>query len=83
MEIIDTHTHLYLEQFEDDFDEVMERSFKCGVKKFVFPSISSKYNKRMIKAYSKYPSNIFLNCSTIIYKWATYSRIAAHYLGYV
>ena len=60
MEIIDTHTHLYLEQFEDDFDEVMERSFKCGVKKFVFPSISSKYNKRMIKAYSKYPSNIFL-----------------------
>lgn len=60
MEIIDTHTHLYLEQFEDDFDEVMERSFECGVKKFVFPSISSKYNKRMIKAYRKYPSNIFL-----------------------
>ena len=36
MEIIDTHTHLYLNQFDDDFDEMILRSFQCGIKKFVF-----------------------------------------------
>ena len=60
MEIIDTHTHLYLDQFENDFDETIKRSFDCGVKKFVFPSISSKYNEKMISCYNKYPENIFL-----------------------
>ena len=60
MEIIDTHTHLYLDQFDDDFDEMIQRSFDCGVKKFVFPSISSKYNKRMINTLKKFPKNFFL-----------------------
>jgi len=60
MEIIDTHTHLYLDQFEDDFDEMIQRSFDCGVKKFVFPSISSKYNERMINTLKKFPKNFFL-----------------------
>ena len=40
MEIIDTHTHLYLEQFEDDFDEVMERSFKSWVNGYLVHIIS-------------------------------------------
>ena len=60
MEIIDTHTHLYLDQFDDDFDEMIQRSFDCGVKKFVFPSISSKYNERMINTLKKFPKNFFL-----------------------
>ena len=60
MEIIDTHTHLYLDQFDDDFDEMIQRSFDCGVKKFVFPSISSKYNERMINTLNKFPKNFFL-----------------------
>ena len=60
MEIIDTHTHLYLDQFDDDFDEMIQRSFDCGVKKFVFPSISSKYNEKMLDRLKKYPDNIFM-----------------------
>ena len=48
MEIIDTHTHLYLEQFDEDFEDMMQRSFDCGLKKFVFPSISSKYNFQLM-----------------------------------
>ena len=36
MEIIDTHTHLYLDQFDNDFDDMILRSFECGIKKFVF-----------------------------------------------
>ena len=60
MEIIDTHTHLYLDQFDDDFDEMIQRSFDRGVKKFVFPSISSKYNEKMLARLKKYPDNIFI-----------------------
>ena len=60
MEIIDTHTHLYLEQFDEDFDDMMQRSFDCGLKKFVFPSISSKYNEKMLSVLKKYPKNFFL-----------------------
>ena len=61
MEIIDTHTHLYLDQFDNDFDEMIQRSFDCGVKKFVFPSISSKYNEKMLGRLKKYPDNIVYN----------------------
>ena len=60
MEIVDTHTHLYLEQFDGDFEDMMQRSFDCGLKKFVFPSISSKYNEKMLSVLKKYPENFFL-----------------------
>ena len=53
MKLIDTHTHLYLKEFDDDFEQVVKRSKKLGIKKFIFPSIHSKYNKRMIDTYNK------------------------------
>ena len=60
MEIVDTHTHLYLDQFDDDFDETVRRSLENNISKFVFPSISSKYYNKMIECKRKYPKNIFL-----------------------
>lgn len=53
MKIIDTHTHLYLKEFDDDFNQVIEKSRNIGVKKFIFPSIHSKYNDRLISSYNK------------------------------
>ena len=53
MKIIDTHTHLYLKEFDEDFDEVISKSIEIGVEKFLFPSIHSKYNERMISSYEK------------------------------
>ena len=53
MKIIDTHTHLYLKEFDEDFDEVIRKSVEIGVDKFLFPSIHSKYNDRMISLYEK------------------------------
>ena len=53
MKIIDTHTHLYLKEFDEDFDEVISKSIEIGVKKFLFPSIHSKYNERMINSLKK------------------------------
>ena len=60
MEIVDTHTHLYLDQFDNDFDETIGRSLEKNISKFVFPSISSKYYNKMIIRKEKYPNNIFL-----------------------
>ena len=53
MKLIDTHTHLYLKEFDVDFDQVVNNSKVIGVKKFIFPSIHSKYNQRMIDAHNK------------------------------
>ena len=53
VKIIDTHTHLYLKEFDEDFDEVVSKSIEIGVDKFLFPSIHSKYNERMINSLKK------------------------------
>ena len=57
--MIDTHTHLYLDHFKDDIDDVMQRAISVGVKKFYLPSISSKYNKSMHDLESKFPDKVF------------------------
>ena len=53
MELIDTHTHLYSKEFDSDIDQVVNKSRDIGINKFIFPSIHSKYNKRMIDTYNK------------------------------
>jgi TatD DNase family protein len=58
--IIDTHTHLYLKQFNEDIDLVINRSKEIGVKKFIFPAIYSSYFNDMHYLKDKYPDNIYL-----------------------
>jgi len=60
MQIIDTHTHLYLKQFNQDIDEVIKRAINNGVDKFIFPAIDSSYSKQMHDLQSKYSKNIYL-----------------------
>lgn len=37
--MIDTHSHIYLEQFKDDIDEVLDRAVENGVKEILMPAI--------------------------------------------
>lgn len=37
--MIDTHSHIYLEQFDEDRDEVMQRAQEAGVKAIFMPAI--------------------------------------------
>ena len=60
MNIIDTHTHLYLKQFNKDIDLVINRSKEIGVKKFIFPAIDSSHFDSMHSLKNKYPDNIYL-----------------------
>ena len=60
MEIIDTHTHLYLNHFKNDIDEVISKSIENNIQKFIMPSIDSSHMQSMYDLKSRYPKNIFL-----------------------
>ena len=58
--IIDTHTHLYVEQFDTDYKEVIQRAMEVGVEKFFLPAIDSTYTERMFRLQKAYPKEVFL-----------------------
>ncbi len=55
----DTHTHLYLKEFDDDRDQTIQRAINAGVKYMLLPNIDNGTAKPMIDLCRKYPSNIF------------------------
>lgn len=59
MNFIDTHTHLFLNQFEKDIDNVIEHAIANGVNKMLLPNISSETTTAMIELCKKYPKNCF------------------------
>ena len=60
MKMIDTHTHLYVEAFDDDRDEVIQRAIAKGVDEFYLPAIDSTYTQRMLDLEKAYPEHIRL-----------------------
>ena len=60
MHLIDTHTHLYLESFDEDRNKVIERALSEGVNHFFMPSINSKYFNRMFQLEKQYFNKIHL-----------------------
>ena len=60
MNITDTHTHLYSEEFDMDRDEMIQRAINNGVTRFFIPAIDSNYIQKMYELESDYPDNIFL-----------------------
>ena len=60
MKLIDTHTHLYIEDFDHDRYDQIELAIKNGVYKFFLPAIDQSYTKKMLSLKSKYPKNIYL-----------------------
>lgn len=53
--LIDTHTHLYSEEFDNDREEMIQRAREAGIGKFYIPAIDSTYTKRMLDLEKKYP----------------------------
>ena len=60
MKLIDTHTHLYLEAFDQDRDQVIKKAIELGVDRFYLPAIDSSYTERMLDLEKKYPNRIRL-----------------------
>ncbi len=55
MILIDTHCHLYLEEFRQDIEGVISRAKQIGVEKFYLPAIDSGVIKEMFLLEEKYP----------------------------
>jgi TatD DNase family protein len=55
MQFIDTHTHLYLPEFDTDRDEVVNRSVSDGISKMLLPNIDIYSVNQMLSAVSRYP----------------------------
>ncbi|MBE0654454.1 MAG: TatD family hydrolase, partial [Bacteroidales bacterium] len=52
--LIDTHTHLYLPEFDDDRDEAIDRAQRAGVEKFLLPNIDSSTVNKMLDLSAKF-----------------------------
>lgn len=57
--LIDTHTHLYSEEFAGDLESVMQRAFEAGVSRFYLPAIDSATHDAMFRLEEKYPEKCF------------------------
>jgi TatD DNase family protein len=60
MKLTDTHTHLYVKEFETDIDEVIQRARAEGVEKFYLPAIDSSETAALLALESRYPGEILL-----------------------
>ncbi len=59
MKLTDTHTHLYVEEFKDDIDSVVQRALEEGVEKFYLPAIDSQENDALLALEKKFPERMF------------------------
>jgi TatD DNase family protein len=55
MQLIDTHTHLYLPEFDDDRDSVVENAVSSGIEKMLMPNIDIRSLAPMYAAENRYP----------------------------
>ncbi|WEK69783.1 MAG: TatD family hydrolase [Candidatus Chryseobacterium colombiense] len=57
--MIDTHTHLYAEEFDEDRKETIQRAIDKGITEFYLPAIDSESHEKMLQLEAEYPSHIF------------------------
>jgi TatD DNase family protein len=55
MYLVDTHCHLYSEEFELDQEAVLQRAFSEGINKFYLPAIDSSAIPAMLALEKKFP----------------------------
>lgn len=56
--MIDTHTHLYAEEFDLDRSEVIQRAINKGVSHFFLPAIDSESHQGMFSLEKEFPQHI-------------------------
>lgn len=57
--LIDTHTHIYLDDFKETIDNVIAESNNIGVSRFYLPAIDSETFTQLINLEAKYPNVCF------------------------
>lgn len=59
MKFTDTHTHLFVSEFDKDKYEVVRNAIEKGVSKMILPGINSSYIPSQINLAEKFPENCF------------------------
>lgn len=55
--MIDSHSHIYAKEFDDDRSEVIDRAIKAGVTQFILPAIDSTTHEKMFTVAEAYPNH--------------------------
>lgn len=53
--MVDTHSHLYSEEFLEDIEEVLQKSAAAGISKIYLPAIDGHSHQAMLDLADKYP----------------------------
>ena len=59
LQLIDTHTHLYGQEFTQDIKAVIERAENEGVRRFYLPAIDSETHNAMVQLEADFPGKCF------------------------
>ena len=59
MQFIDTHTHLFVEQFDEDRAEAVQRAIDSGISKFFLPHIDSETTDAFYGLCEQFPNHMF------------------------
>jgi len=85
MRIIDTHSHIYSEEFDNDIDEVILRAKTAGVEKILLPNIDSSSLNRLQTTSDKYNGYCIpmmgLHPTSVKEDWQTELNIIKQELG--
>ncbi len=57
--LVDTHCHLYAEEFSKDLDDAVQRSIELGVDRVLLPNIDEQSISKMHELCERYPQNMF------------------------
>lgn len=84
--MIDTHTHLYSDQFDEDRTDMIQRALDKGVEKFFLPAIDSETHQKMLLLETEYPGKIFSMmglhpCSVQPDSWENELNLVQNYLS--
>ncbi len=56
--IVDTHTHIFVSEFDQDRNEVVQRAKEAGIEKFVLPNIDTKSISALKQCVKDYPGDM-------------------------
>ncbi|MEG0500438.1 MAG: TatD family hydrolase [Rikenellaceae bacterium] len=81
--MIDTHSHIYAAEFDDDRSEVVRRATDAGVTQFILPAIDSTLHDKMFRVAESFPNHyptIGLHPTSVKENYKTELDIANSYL---
>lgn len=59
MNFIDTHTHLFASEFDNDIDIVIKNALDNGISKMLLPNIDSTTTTKMLQLCDRHPNNCY------------------------